>query len=168
MKYAGIGSRETPLEVLNIMTTMAMVLGMKGYILSTGAAKGADQAFARGAMAVKSPVKLCLPWYSYESSFVDEVKNTCETDIYVHEGYKHFELVKKFHPAADRLKNSVMKLHARNVEIVSGCDFVVCWTPGGAMKGGTAMGIRIANEFKIPVYNLANQSDCDSIMRLLL
>jgi len=35
-------------------------------------------------------------------------------------------------------------------------DAVVAWTAGGALRGGTAMGIRIAHEFRIPVLNLGS------------
>jgi hypothetical protein len=34
--------------------------------------------------------------------------------------------------------------------------FVVCWTPGGLLKGGTAQAMRIAHAYGIPVFNLAD------------
>jgi hypothetical protein len=54
MTYAGIGSRETPKEVLDQMTEVAKELGSKGFTLNTGISfagkqEGADRAFASGA-----------------------------------------------------------------------------------------------------------------------
>lgn len=45
MTYAGIGSRETPMEVLELMTKASAWLGAKGYALQSGGAIGADMAF---------------------------------------------------------------------------------------------------------------------------
>lgn len=45
MTYAGIGSRETPMEVLELMTKASAWLGAKGYTLQSGGAIGADMAF---------------------------------------------------------------------------------------------------------------------------
>ena len=45
MTYAGIGSRETPMEVLELMTKASTWLGAKGYTLQSGGAIGADMAF---------------------------------------------------------------------------------------------------------------------------
>lgn len=45
MTYAGVGSRETPMEVLELMTEASVWLGAKGYTLQSGGAIGADMAF---------------------------------------------------------------------------------------------------------------------------
>lgn len=45
MTYAGIGSRETPMEVLELMTKASAWLGARGYTLQSGGAIGADMAF---------------------------------------------------------------------------------------------------------------------------
>ena len=45
MTYAGIGSRETPTEVLELMTKASTWLGARGYTLQSGGAIGADMAF---------------------------------------------------------------------------------------------------------------------------
>lgn len=45
MTYAGIGSRETPMEILELMTKASAWLGAKGYTLQSGGAIGADMAF---------------------------------------------------------------------------------------------------------------------------
>ena len=45
MTYAGIGSRRTPKEVLELMTKASAWLGERGYQLQSGGAIGADMAF---------------------------------------------------------------------------------------------------------------------------
>ena len=47
--YAGIGSRETPQEFLDLFTKVAKYLSTKDCALRSGGAKGSDQAFELGA-----------------------------------------------------------------------------------------------------------------------
>lgn len=51
--YAGVGSRETPEEILALMYRLSQALYAQGYALSSGDAEGADTAFYEG--AVSSP-----------------------------------------------------------------------------------------------------------------
>jgi hypothetical protein len=52
-------------------------------------------------------------------------------------------------------------LHGRNAQIILGADlvkpveFVVCWTPTHIERGGTRLGMRLAEQRDIPVHNLA-------------
>ena len=46
--YAGIGSRSTPGNVCDVMTKIAWKLSDKGWVLRSGGARGADDAFYRG------------------------------------------------------------------------------------------------------------------------
>ena len=50
--YAGIGSRETPQEFLNLFTRVAKYLSTKDCVLRSGGAKGSDKAFELGAHCV--------------------------------------------------------------------------------------------------------------------
>ena len=43
--YTGIGSRETPKDIMQLMSKLAYKLASEGYILRSGAAQGADTAF---------------------------------------------------------------------------------------------------------------------------
>lgn len=47
--WAGVGSRETPLEILHLMVRLGRTLTDLGFPLSSGDAVGADRAFYRGA-----------------------------------------------------------------------------------------------------------------------
>ena len=53
MKYAGIGSRRTPPELLDEMEVLGRQLAIADYVLRSGGAKGADSAFERCCDAVK-------------------------------------------------------------------------------------------------------------------
>jgi hypothetical protein len=64
--YAGIGSRETPPTVLDLMARAASWLAAEGWVLRTGMAAGADQAFYRGARE-HGAFELYLPWSAFES-----------------------------------------------------------------------------------------------------
>ena len=57
-------------------------------------------------------------------------------------------------------RSTARKFHARNCYQVLGKDlqspsnFVLCWTPGGAVTGGTGQALRIAIDRGIPVFNM--------------
>ena len=66
LTYAGIGSRQTPRGILDIMTRMATWLAGQGWYLHSGGAKGADTAFADGAPVADRTQ--FLPWVAYQRS----------------------------------------------------------------------------------------------------
>ena len=154
MNYAGIGSRETPANVLQAMSDIAALMAIDGHICNTGAALGADQAFANGANRVRGAIELALPWNTYESGWVKTLHNANITiyDERIHKAAA--ESVRKFHPYAAKLKQGAFKLHARNYLIIEGCALVICWTSDGKDSGGTGQGIRLAQHLGIPVWNL--------------
>jgi hypothetical protein len=138
--YAGIGSCETPEDVLISMTNIGRVLEEMQYILRSGAAIGADSAFEK-----------LVP------------KDRKEIFVAADADAASMAIAARFHPNWSACNDYARKLHARNAKIVLGSNlkspvsFVVCWTPGGELSGGIAMGIRIARHYAIPVYNLANR-----------
>ena len=151
LTYAGIGSRDTPLVVQNQMRSFARSLASWGWILHSGGAVGADQAFASGAG---------------EAACIFTASNAHEQP-----GFAGAErIAEEHHPAWHRLSPYVRRLHARNVFQVLGPDlhspvrFVLCWTPDGAYRGretgmktgGTGQALRIADAYGIPIYNLKN------------
>jgi hypothetical protein len=133
--YAGIGSRETPPDILSKMTSIAVYLSAKGYLLRSGGAVGADTAFEQGAQ----PAQIFRPEHATEEAL---------------------KLAKKYHPAWGRCNQYARKLHARNGMILLGSrlnspvDFVVCWTPDGKASGGTGQALRIAKALDIQIINL--------------
>lgn len=131
--YAGIGSRNTPQDILELMSKAAVALHKRGYILVSGGAKGADSAFA-------SP----LP---PEGVIIYRAQDATEKAI-IEASY--------YHPAWDKCTPYTKQLHGRNVMIITNhpIKFVLCWTQGGHPVGGTGLGIRVAKHYKIPVFNL--------------
>lgn len=143
--YAGIGSRETPREVLIKMTEIATRLSRLDYTLYSGGANGADSAFEAGA---KKKV-VFLPWFGFNNKegIVPPINN---------------DLVKKYHPKPSALSQSGWKFMSRNSYQVLGPDlkspveFVLCWTKDGKASGGTGQAMRIAKDYGIPIFNFKN------------
>jgi hypothetical protein len=173
--YAGIGSRETPRDVLKSMRTIAKILFGKGYILRSGGAEGADTEFAVGAAEASfgSPV---IPYRIYlPSSAFGNLQHNPSRGFYDSRGAKTWEqameLVDKYHPAPEKLSDFGRRLMARNAyQVLSTTlkdpvDFVICWTKSGKLVGGTAQALKIAMDWNIPIYNLALSGD---VMRLNL
>ena len=147
--YAGIGSRQTPPGALRGLERLAKELSEEGHILRTGGAPGADTAFANGAWP---NAEIYLPWSGFNGH--------ADADAELTDPMEEAFLIAKFHhPAWERLSHASKKLHARNTHIILGRDlqepveFVICWTPGARKQGGTAQGIRIAEDSSIPVIN---------------
>lgn len=147
LTYAGIGSRETPAEVLALMQKYAKRLGELGYTLRSGGAKGADSAFEAGAQ--KKEI--------FKSGDATDQTRT---------------IAKEIHPNPKALGNGIgLNLMARNTNQLFGrnlntpVDFVLAWTPDGAESsaersiktGGTGQAIDMASRKGIPVFNLAKE-----------
>lgn len=146
--YAGIGSRSTPPEVLEIMTQAASEFSSHGLILRSGGAEGADSAFEAGAEPGKK--EIFLPWKGFN-------KNPSPLFSPLQEA---FDIAAHYHPKWGSLGQSVRRLMARNVHQVLGASlndpvlFVLCWTPRGSGEGGTGQAIRIAEAHGIPVFDM--------------
>ena len=155
--YAGIGSRQTPDETLDDMTKMAGWLAKNGWHLSSGGADGADTAFANGATADQRSV--FLPWKDYNKLGGPDCVTLNPSQL-----QNCMAVAERLHPTWDRCSQGARRLHARNAAILLGPNLdrpvnaVVAWTPGGAIKGGTGMGLRIAAEYNIPVLNLGSMT----------
>jgi len=168
MTYAGIGSRQTPQEVLDKMTEVAKYLDGLGYTLQTGFTfknketnldeEGADKAFSDG-----SKNKTLFGPYGIRKT----VKGIVSADKYneaVTE--KSSAIVKEVHPAPDRLTPGAIKLMARNTNQIFGknldntVDFVIFYAPETSNplrpKGGTGQAVEMARRKGIPTINMAD------------
>ena len=152
LRYAGIGARATPANVLRDMTVMAEWLARTGWTLSSGGADGADSAFAAGAPAGQRTI--WLPWRGYNGHRGPDCRVLSAAAMAACIG-----IAAPLHPAWERCSPAVRKLHARNAAVLGltmdrPIDAVVCWSERGAVTGGTGMAIRIAEAHGIPVLNL--------------
>ena len=145
--YTGVGSRKTPKRVLDLMRQLGLKLESDGYVLRSGGAFGADQAFE----SLTKNAIIYIPWKGY-NGYGDSIEIVP----------KAYSIAKGIHPAWDKLSRGGRKLHARNVYQVLGeslslkSKFLICWTENAEEKGGTATSIRLAKKYSIPVFNLAD------------
>lgn len=152
--YAGVGARETPDGVLDLMKSVAGLMEGQGALLRSGGARGADSAFESG---VRDPAMAEI--YVADGKARRKHPNA----ILSHETL-HDRMVDMVHPAPRTLSPFVRSLMARNGCQIFGEDFsrptdvVICWTREGAGGGGTGQAIRLARTVGIPVLDLGDRA----------
>lgn len=153
--YTGIGSRETPKHILEVISKISSYLSKDGFVLRSGGAVGADLAFEKGCCSGNK--EIYLHWRGFNG-------NASPLFILSEEAYS---IAKQYHPRWDSLSDAVKKYHCRNVYQVLGYDletptiFIICWTKDGKFTGGTGQALRIANDKNILIYNLHNKDHLD-------
>ena len=166
MIYTGIGSRETPEDVLASMRFMAKFMAADGHTLRSGGSSGADTAFEQGCDEGAGLKEIYLPrkWFNRNESRLTEI--TIESR----------KMASKFHPNWPNLGDTGRFFMARNAYQVLGFDlktpteFIICWTPRGKVTGGTGQALRMAVHYRIPIFNLGSMSldDVSNEITLLL
>lgn len=153
--YAGIGSRETPLAILNQMTRIGSFLAKNNYTLRSGGAKGADTAFAQGCNLAQGKKQIWHPdgdFYPLHEWATEKASSVC------------------WEYPLEKMKGYTIKLITRNMFQVFGesgdipARFVVYWSKGNPLEkgnesGGTRYAVRVAHEAKIPTFNLRTQKE---------
>ncbi len=159
--YAGIGSRDTPADVLGLMSSVAAKLGNQSWTLRTGGARGADRAFLDGATSVRGGTEVYLPWPQFEDNRHFRLERPSR---------RAYEIAARHHPAWTSCTAVVQALLARNGHQVLGealndpATFIVCYTPDGSLTGdsrragGTGQALRVATSAGVPVFNLQRPS----------
>ena len=169
--YAGVGSRQTPPDVLVKMRSIARILAIHGFTLRSGKADGADTAFELGCDDVNGKKEIWVPWKGFNHAKGEQFLPLDE----------HYEIASQVHPAWPHLTKGPRSLHARNVGQVLGQDlhtpvlFVLCWTQDGARTvqevtrktGGTGMAIKIAAMNGVPVINMYHPDYMQDLKRLI-
>lgn len=170
--YTGVGSRDTPAYILAIMSCLAGVLESSGFILRSGGAIGADNAFENGVLNPENKMTFLTA-----ALFRHNRKN----ELYSQDqliNARMFISQNNIHPIWDRLPTHHKELHTRNTFQVLGVNmneasnFTVCWTPDGAINfddctrktGGTGTAIKISAYHNIPVFNLRVESHLRRIL----
>lgn len=167
--YTGVGSRETPEQILKMMTDLAYHLSLQGWTLRSGGAWGADEAFQKG---VTDYSNIFLPYKNFrkdegiQGRWINDPELTSQA-MYImsqKKGHPHWE-----HWLNNNSQASNVRLHMRNVFQVLGenlndpAKFLVCWTRDEACTydetsyatGGTGTAIRLAHIYGVPVFNLS-------------
>lgn len=166
--YAGIGNRDTPDSILELITQIAKRLWKVGlYDLRTGAADGADQAFMQGTMRAE----IYVPWHQY-NGFPMHHAIPKEAERLALEHNPHW---RNSDGKEKNITKGVKALHARNMMIISGphldepVDFVLCFTRDGCDSrqtrthdtGGTGSAISYADSLGVPIVNLAHKNSLE-------
>lgn len=147
MIYAGIGSRETSLPILQQMQAWGNYFARIGFVLRSGHARGADLAFELGCDSA-------LPGHHAKQIFTADMSERFPN---------WFEHAAAFHPAWSKCSPWAKALHARNSPIMLGTalndpvKFVACWTKDGRASGGTGQALRIAEHHQIPIFNFHDE-----------
>lgn len=166
--YAGIGSRQTPRNILEVMQTVAGNLADLGWTLRSGHADGADWAFECGAVEANGETEIFIPWRGFNAQL------KTKADLYILNHNEEVEaLAAANHPNWGACTQGAKKLHMRNMcqilghDLKSPVDMVICWTPRAAGGGGTGQAIRLAKSRGIPVFDLADPDDWDNLNKFL-
>lgn len=168
--YTGVGSRDTPEPIMDLMSNIAVVLYRADYTLRSGRAEGSDYAFQRGAefkykeKAISNSTKLKQEIYVPNKRFNLKYGRLGEIDPADFDNYYEAEdIMFTIHPKGEFLRGFAREAHIRNMYQVLGKDlktpseFLICYAKTdkfGNAKGGTASAWKLAKEYGIPCYNL--------------
>lgn len=164
--YAGIGSRSTPDTICQRMRKVAKFMARHNWTLRSGGAKGADSAFELGCDDGEGKKEIYLPHKAFNGN---------KSPLFTVDRKARL-LAKLFHPNWSALGPTGRDFMGRNAYQILSPDldtpvsFVLCWTPEGKGSGGTGQAIRMANHFRIPVFDLGSQSEAevsDSIQEIM-
>lgn len=161
--YTGIGARDTPNDVLKYFYQLGYFLGIKGFTLRSGAAKGADSYFEHGSDKADGSKEIYLPWGNFEGSNSNLIVSNIEA----------YNIAEKFHPYWHNLSAGAKKLQSRNSHQILGLDlktpsdFVLCWTKNGKGQGGTGQALRIAEHYNIPIFDAGKYENVEEIKKEL-
>lgn len=151
MKYfTGTGSRETPVEIQDIMFQLAIKMAKQNVILRTGEAYGAEWAFKKGCHQAQGRKEIFMGYQETKESLA---------------------LARQYHPdwmsysIHERQQHSI-KVHqvlGRSLNLPS--KAIILWTMDGCITlaqrtqntGHSVTAIAIANQFNIPVFNLKRE-----------
>jgi len=139
-----IGNRyNVPENTIQFIEDSGYTLGQLGYTLNSGNAIGCDQAGERGFDRGGFPKNIRKAKHATEDAIV---------------------VASQFHEAWYMCTDYVRQLHGRNSMIILGddlkspVDFVLCYATS-EIKGGTALGIKIARANGVPVFNLYKEDN---------
>jgi hypothetical protein len=147
--YAGIGARRISPGVEKFFKGLGKFYAQQGYILRSGGANGSDKSFEYGCDLVGGDKEIYLPYKGFNNNSSGLYDVSKEAMSIAREVCPHWEY----------LSEAVRRLLGRNVYQILGpdlCDpvkFVACYTENGEKKGGTRVGIMLAEKYGVPVFN---------------
>lgn len=170
--WTGVGSRNTPPDILLMMQLIGKVLTDLGYILRSGGAEGADTAFYAGCKLsdkfYEFTPEVFLSWDGMEA-YGKKWHHDPKEGFYDAHRYKTWQSANQIalltRGSWERCGWGGQQHHTRNVFQVIGhsltapSDFLICWAPPVGKKtpwvrGGTVTAVKLAVQRKIEVFNL--------------
>ena len=157
-KLTGVGSRDCPKNILDLIVKIAREKAKDGWILRSGAADGCDAAFEKGFDLEGGTKEIYLPWKNFNKNPSPLYKFSKELTE------KSYKIASKIHPAWDKCSDAAKKLHGRNIFQVLGktlddpSDLLICYTLDGKDVGGTRTAIVLARQYNIKIVNLGSES----------
>ena len=181
MRIALIGSRQLEqkqeyFEDIKLCYNVCMMLAQLGITFTSGLCELGMDGIAQ--KAYSKAVDLGLAKESQFEVYVADQYNIRRSTL----PRKHLAIVRnkdliseteriasEVHPAWDRCNEWARGMHSRNCHQIFGYDLqspvdaVICWTPDGAVVGGTATALKLSMKYDIPVFNLG-VSDKESVL----
>lgn len=193
--WTGVGSRDTPTEILALMYLVGRVFTDFGWRLRSGGARGADTAFYEGArwselFQVNTP-QIYLAWNGVFNGITrhweDSAKGYFDASKFAK--WKEAEQIaldtrgswargKDAQGNIIELDEKGKALHTRNVFQILGehldnpSKFLICWAPpvgkrGLTVRGGTNTAWKLAKKHGIKCINLAVPEDYNKVLDFL-
>lgn len=172
--YAGVGSRETPEDVLALMRRLGEHLCNLGWGLSSGDAEGADRAFYEGAYVspnfYKVPSRIYLAWNGVWGRYHDPSEYFFDATRYTDTYETAKQMALEARGSFEGLKRGGIGMHTRNVFQIHGHTLqdpvgsILYWgQPVGKtekVKGGTNTALQLAVRANVPIrLNLYKEED---------
>jgi hypothetical protein len=183
--WTGVGSRETPEPILEIMSLIGKKLTDLGWVMRSGDAPGADSAFYAGCLKSEnfgrfkpmvylagSPIRGRYHDPSmgfYNATLYDTWEDSRTIALRIRGSW--------IGKGGEELSEWGKGQHTRNVMQVLGhtliepSRFLICWAipvgKRGLVKGGTGTAVKLALEEKIDVINLATDEGYNRAMAFI-
>lgn len=192
--YTGIGSRQTPAEIVGVMEDAAFRLARMGFVLRSGKAAGADAAFQQGVQKYVTDnginffqhlAEIYIPWKGFKGGdgLIDDWDITLDSvdKRLPDQADMRWDWVKEVHGGWERLSQGARKLHERNIHQLFGenlsdaflnqSKFVLYYAPEtrkGDPKGGTATAVNLAKKSSIRTLNLLHDKNHEVLEKFLV
>lgn len=179
-RYAGVGSRDTPEDILCIQFRLGKTFCDIGFQGISGEAPGSDQIYHEGAKQSKRygevGFEVFLPWNGFEKVWHDPKNNVWD---FAKTGFSRraWWLGIGARGTDSGLKRGGMAMHSRNAMQILGGDlvnpvrFVSCWAKPrgkeGHVQGGTGTAVALAMHFGIEVLNLYTDDAMERALNFL-
>lgn len=159
--YTGTGHISVPKGIKNTIIELSAILAKKGYILRTGGEKGSDEAFEEGCDSIDSSLKeIYLPWEGFndrEGIVFDKNQEIMEDMKDFHINIKAITIKAKY-----KLGRDYWELKGRDMNTPS--EFLIIYDTGDGSANYTH---RLANRYKIPVYNLYEKEVLNKVKKYI-